>query len=476
MRLKKTAILCLILILALTSCGTKLNGAKTITPEIGNIEKTVSETGIIVFDDSYAISSVVSAKILTADFSEGDMVEKGQVLYTLDNKEIRNQITQANISLEKANEAHRQSQSAVNDLTVKSFVTGNVTNVYCHVGDYVSPGMKIADVVDKKNLILQVPFNITRDIYVGSPATVIMDFDGSILNGNVSKIHESSEPLDGRQVGVNVEITVVNPGALKQGDVGFAKIGELASVSSGALKNKTEQSISATQSGQVIELNIKEGENVNSGSVVMKIKNDSLVNAANTAALNIKDIKTSISQLNDKLPDFNVLAPVSGVVIEKTAKEGDLAVGGAPLSMIADNGELYLEVDIDELYIKEVAQGQTVTAAVQGSDDRSYTGRVTKIDDSGTARNGVTYYKVRISLSENEGLMEAMNMDAKIIIASKENALLVPLKALNGNKLKILSEKKEIIEQEVSVGIKNKEYAEILSGLSKEDRLVVHPD
>ena len=463
--------------LLFTGCS-KNNNPETVAFIVGTMEQTVTETGIVVFDDSYAVSSVVSAKIISESFSEGDIVKKGQALYRLDSKDIRDKISQTNISLEKANEAHRQSLNAVNDLMVKSFVSGLVTKVYCNVGDYVSPGTKIADVVDKQNLILQVPFNISSmdGIFTGGSAEVIMDFDGSVISGTISKIFESPEPLDGRQVGINIEISITNPGALKQGDVAFAKIGNLASVTSGSLKNKTEQFISSTGMGQVTELRIKEGENVYSDIVVMIIKNDALHNAVNTAALNIKEIKNTISQLNAKLPDFEVLSPVSGVVTEKTAKVGDLASAGVPLAVLADNGELYLEVLIDEMYIKDISAGQRATAVIQGSDNHIYEGRVIKIDDSGTAKNGVTYYKVRLALDNQEGLMEAMNMDVKIITSTKEKVNMIPIKALKGNKVKILTEKNKIIEQEVTVGIKNKEYAEILDGLLPTDNIIVEGD
>jgi HlyD family secretion protein len=462
---------------AFTACGGSVTEAGTQTPVMGTIEKTIEDTGIVVFDDNYSVTSVVSAKILSAAFNEGDTVQKGQVLYTLDSKEIKNQISQTGINLEKANEAYRQSVNAVRDLTVKSFASGLVTKVYCHPGDYVNPGSKIADVTDSENLILQVPFNLSdrEDIDTGRTAEVIMTMDGSLIQGTVIKVFESPQAFDGRQFGVNVEIAVANPGALKQGDIAFARIGELASVTSGTLKNKTEQTISATQSGQVAEVKIREGGNISAGETVMQIKNDSLQNAVNTAAINVKDIQNTLSQLKNKLSDYQITAPVDGVVINKLYKESDLASAGTPLAVLADDGKLYIESDIDEMYISDVMPGQSVTAAVQGREDAAYTGGVVSISDSGTAKNGVTYYTVKISLDNPEGLMEGMNMDVKITAVSKDNVMMIPLKALKGNKVMVLNKNKPV-EKEVSVGIRNKQYAEILSGLSADDNVIIGAD
>ena len=48
---------------ALSACDNNKIEPQTQTPVIGRIEKTVEETGLVVFDDSYTVSSLVSAKI-----------------------------------------------------------------------------------------------------------------------------------------------------------------------------------------------------------------------------------------------------------------------------------------------------------------------------------------------------------------------------------------------------------------------------
>lgn len=473
MRFKKmiAAGICFLLpVCMLSGCGKE--EIQTISAEIGTIEQTVEDTGIVVFDNSYSVTTGVNAKIISSHFEEGDTVEKGQLLYTLDNREISNQIAQANINLEKANETYRQSAAAVSDLTVKSFTNGLVTEIYCNVGDVVSVGTKIADIVDSETLTLEVPFSVTdQNIYKGQAVQVVMSADGSIINGMVTKVYGASQVFDGRQYGVNVEISITNPGALKQGDLAFAKIGDMSSVTEGSLKNKTEQSITAAQAGQVQSLNIVKGDKVYSGSVIMTIKNDSLQNAVNTASLSIKDIKNNISQLNSKLSDYQIMAPVSGVVVSKTAREPDFAATSTPLAVIGNNERLFINMDIDEMYINDIQVGQKAEAYIQGDENTVYTGSVDKISDSGTEKNGVTYYTVRIYLDNQENLMEAMNMDVKIIIQSKDNVMKIPVSAIQGNKVKISDGKKEV-EKEVEIGIKNKKYVEIVSGLSKDDQII----
>ena len=133
-------------LLAATSCG-KEKDTETVKLTKGTLQTTVRETGTVVFDDSYTITPLSAGKILSADFEEGDTVTKGQVLYTVDSVDLSNSIEQAKVNLDKANEALKQSRRAAADLTVKAKASGLVTAVYVHVGDYVTPGTKIADIV-----------------------------------------------------------------------------------------------------------------------------------------------------------------------------------------------------------------------------------------------------------------------------------------------------------------------------------------
>ena len=385
-----------------------------------NVEDMVEETGVVVFDDDYSIITHVNAKILSSNFKEGDFVSRGQLLYSLDNVELKNQIEQTKISLEKASEAYRQSVNAQKDLTVFSYAEGLVTKLYFHQGDYVSVGSKIADVVDNHNMILKIPFNASdkENLHVGANAEITMKKDGSRLYGVISKIYDIAQAFDGGKSGIMTEIHIVNPGALKKGDEAFAMAGNRVSIESGTLENKTEQSISAAQSGQIEKLFIEEGIKTTNGMKVMTIKNNGISNAVNTAALQVKEIQNNLEQLNGKLSDYEITAPIDGIVTKKIAKASDYATPYAPLAVIADNSNLYVDVDIDEIYINKISFGQTATAT--GNKGIIYHGSVIKIDDAGVAKNGVTYYTVRIKLDNHENLMESMNVDVKIDVGGAE--------------------------------------------------------
>lgn len=461
-------------LLAVCGCGKEKN-TETVSLTKGNLQTTVFETGTVVFEDSYIITPLSTGKILSADFEEGDIVAKGQILYIIDSVDLKNQIEQAQINLEKANEALRQNKRAAEDLTVKAKATGLVTAVYVHVGDYVTPGTKIADIVENDTLKVTVPFSVPDGaISEGESAMLTLQSDGSVVYGTVEKVYESGQGFSGTTKGFNVEITLNNPGALKKGDTVVANIGGFASLSSAPLASLTEQSVYSTQQGEVKTLSLREGARISSGAAVMTIKNDAVTNAVNNAQLNVKEIQTNIKQLQEKLADYTLTSPIDGVVIEKKMKAGDIAQPGLALVTLANNGALYVDVDIDEMFIHQIQVGQIVNAAVSDNEEMQYTGRVKRIDDAGTEENGVTYYTVRIELDNVTDLIEGMSMDVCIITGEKDTQYL-PISAVAGDKVKVRNGNKTV-EREVQTGIKTDKYIEILSGINEEDEVLIGGD
>ncbi len=479
MNKKKTVVICgiccLLIIGAICAFGL-LGGSEkteTVMPQMGNLEKSVSETGTVAFDDEYSITALVSAKVVSADFQEGDAVAKDDVLYILDDVELKNQIEQTRVSLEQAREAYSQSVSAKNDLTLYAKASGMVTDVYVHEGDYVQPGTPVAEIVESEYMKLTIPFSLPENlsVYNGMKVKVVMTVNGAEVDGSVDKVYESEQSFEGGRRGKNIEIKIKNPGALKAGDGAFAEISGISSISSGVLENYTQQTVVASQAGEIADLPIRRGTRVNVGAKVMQVKNDSISNAVNNSALAVKEIETVLSQMEEKLDDYTVKSPIDGVVITKTAKIGDIASGGAPLAVVADVSKLYVNADIDELFIKDVAVGQAAVVTTQNGEMTEYFGKVRRINDSGVEKNGVTYYEVQIELDNTEGLIEGMNMDVTIVTERKENVLYLPRECVNGNKVTVFKNGKKV-EKTVQTGLDDGKYIEIKGGIDLEDKVV----
>lgn len=410
---------------------------------------------------------------------EGDTVTAGQVLYVLDSGALEDQITQARLSLNSAQASYAQAVDACTDLTVPAHASGTVTEVYVHVGDYVNTGTAIASLVDSANLTLTVPFAAEDAAAMAPGNTAAITFPGQAgtVTGSVERVYDTPTALSGGREGVYVEFAFRNPGAVLSGTAALASVGGAACMEAGTVANATEQSIYATQSGQVASLPIQAGTAVTAGQTVMTLENASLTNAVTNASLSVESAQVNLAQLEAKRADYTVTAPVDGTVLERPFKTGDYAAAATSLATLAQPDSLCVSVEIDELYINQVGVGQLARitfADGQTHEARDYDGVVSRMDDTGVSSGGVTDYSVEISLTRTEELKAGMNVTVEILVAQSEDCMSVPSEAVTGGVVRVLRDgAREPVEVPVETGLSGDGVTEIRSGLSPEDWVVV---
>ena len=70
------------------------------------ITSSLSSSGTLSPKDTYSITSLVSGEVISADFEEGDQVEKGQVLYVIDSSSMESELGSVQNSLERNQESY----------------------------------------------------------------------------------------------------------------------------------------------------------------------------------------------------------------------------------------------------------------------------------------------------------------------------------------------------------------------------------
>lgn len=461
----------------LSGCsGSDQDEYRTVQPDTGPVEYRVEDTGTVTYADNYTIVPTVSGTVTECTFQEGDSVTAGQTLYTIDSDALEDQIVQAQLSVDSAQASLSQAQAACADLTVVSHASGSVTAVNVHVGDMISAGTPVAQVVDSLNLKLTVPFSLEDAAALTPGSAAVISFPGmaDTLTGTVVRVYDTPVALSGSRTGVNVEFSFRNPGTLASGASAMASVNGVQCMEAGTIAYATEQAIYSAQSGQVLTLSIQEGESVTAGQTILTLKNDSLTNAVTNASLQVRSAQTSLSQLMDQRADYTVTAPVDGTILSRTVKQGDLASAGNPMAVLAQPDALCVHASIDEQYIDRVGTGQSVsiTFTTDTGEQRTYTGSVRRVDDTGVTSGGVTDYTVEIALDNTDGLRDGMNVSVSILTEGKENCLRVPVKAVDGDTVQVLRNgKTETVT--VETGLWGSDYVEILSGITEEDTIVL---
>ena len=455
--------------------------------EARDITRSLTASGTLEPADSYTVSTLVDGEILSDTFEEGDLVEKGQLLYTLDSSDASSALTQSRNSYTQAQNNYDQ---AVKHKYPTADMSGTVSEVYVRNGDTVNAGTALLKIVGDNSIYIDFMFTYadSGDFYVGQSATIFINGFAGTLQGTVQQVSQSST-ASGNAAGSGRELTTVrvkaaNPGLVTEDYTASAVIGSYSSYGSASVKVGESSTVTAETSGKVSGLNLLAGDTVSKGDRVCTITGDSVDNAIENARISVSNAGSSLENAQDRLSDYEVTAPISGTVVTKSAKAGDKIEGGSSgtLCTIYDLTYLEMTMNIDELDISDVAVGQTVEVTADAVEGKTYTGVVTRVSVAGVTSGGITAYPVTVRIDETDGLLPGMNVDAEIVIEESRDTLAIPCGALNrGDTVLITAGSPSAVNAldqeapegyvyvEVETGVSDGSYIEVTSGLQEGD-------
>lgn len=454
-----------------------------------DITAQITGSGSLEAANSYSVTSLAEGNILTADFEEGDQVEEGTVLYTIDASNLSSTLEQAQISLNQARRSYDSRLKDLEKLSVTAPKAGRVLSLEVEAGDDVSAGQTVAALRNSDIMALEVPFlsDEAAGFHVGQSASVILESTFETLEGTVSKIDRVDTVLEGGMIVRYVTVEVANPGALSVSQTGSAVVDGCASAGSAAFRYAAEENITAEVSGTVASIRAQEGSWVNKGDVILTLTSDSVDDNVQSAADSLRSAELSLESRYEQLDNYTITSPIRGTVIDKNYKAGETSEAGKVLCSIYDLSYLTMTLSVDELDISDIAVGQRVEITADAVEGRTYTGVVTKVSVAGTSSGGTTTYPVTVRIDETEGLLPGMNVDAVITLESASGVLAIPTGALNrGNTVLVTADSPsaangtaieggEYYSVPVEIGASDSSYIEIVSGLREGDTVAYIP-
>lgn len=432
----------------------------TATVKRTDISSELTASSSLSPKDTYEVTSLVEGEVIEANFEEGDVVEKGQVLYRIDASSMDSDLSSAETSLQRAKESARTAQSdyaeetaRIAGNTYRSTASGYIKTLYIKEGDKVNNGTKIADLYDDSVMKITVPFlsGEAAEINVGDEAAVTLEDTGEQISGTVTVVSSMEETLSGGRLVKNVTVEVSNPGGLTTDTAASVKVDGFVCSAEATFTAKTETTLSVELSGnkslEIENLLIHEGSYVEKNSDLFRVTAKTteeylkeFKDAVESADDNLENAENKLSNTQDNVDDYTITAPISGTVITKNAKVGDKisksSSGTTTMAVIYDLSTMTLEMSVDELDVANVKVGQSVEVTADAVEGETFTGTVTNVSLQSSYSNGVTNYPVTVTLDDTGSLLPGMNVDAKIILDSSEDALVIPASALmRGNRV-----------------------------------------
>ena len=458
------------------------------TPEKRDLSNSLSGTGTLNPANTYNVKSLVAGKVLTSTIEEGDIVEEGTVLYTVDASDATTKAEQASITLQQA---QRSYDKTVDRQYVRAEVAGVVATLKVAKGDEVTSGQEVAVIRDSSKMVLHLEFPAAdaATFSVGQSAEVTLDGTFETLTGTVTAVTGTDTLSTGNLLTRTVTITVRNAGGLTTAQAATATINGVSCIAAKCFEYQAERTLTTLAAGTVTAINVQEGGAVNKDDIVLQISGEDLTEAIQSAAETLRSAELNMDNLQEAMNNYTVTSPISGTIIEKNAKAGDALTAGADLCTIYDLSYLVMVINVDELQVSDVSVGQSVQVTADAVPDKTYTGTVTRVSMKGSSNGGTTTYPVTVRIDETEGLRPGMNANAEIVIAEAGNALAVPNAAIvRGGYVLVTKDSPSAANADpdmtapegyvyvpVKIGVSDDDYTQIISGVTGNDTVAYDP-
>lgn len=187
--------------------------------------------------------------------------------------------------------------------------------------------------------------------------------------------------------------------------------------------------------------------------------------------LNIRIQERLIEELQQKVDQSRITAGRKGVITWLKDQIGAHVDPGEMVVKVADLTSYKVEGTISDLYADRIFQGQDALVKIN---NQELTGRIVTIQPAVT--NGFIAFTVALSDKSNPNLRPHLKVDVFPITASKKDVILLPNEAaFTGASEQVLFVIKDgkAYRKDVTTGLSNYEYIEILTGIDAGDEVIV---
>jgi RND family efflux transporter MFP subunit len=195
-----------------------------------------------------------------------------------------------------------------------------------------------------------------------------------------------------------------------------------------------------------------------------------------TAGINYENSKTTLENSKLQLEKTRIVSPIDGVIVDLPYyTQGTQVETGATMVKIMDYRVMYMDVQLPEKYISVIKPGQIAKLTNYTVPDDTLIGRITQL--SPAIDPNTRTFKGNITI-ENPGLIlrPGMFVNADIITNHKDSVIVIPKRIIlsrQKGKTVYIVDRAVAAERIIETGLENLSEVEVISGLERNDRLVV---
>lgn len=198
--------------------------------------------------------------------------------------------------------------------------------------------------------------------------------------------------------------------------------------------------------------------------------------------------RLALQEARNNLKEAVLIAPTDGVILSVDIEPGERVLNEADnAALVIGNTSAYqLKVEVDEIDIGRVAEGQDTMVTVDAYPEQEFDGRVVDISPSPVESDtsGIVTYEVIISIdttSAEADLLPGMTATAAVETKRLDNVMVIPNRAVQIERenapaivyVEKLDDGGDLMRVEVALGLRDSEVTQVLAGLEEGDQVVI---
>ncbi len=185
-----------------------------------------------------------------------------------------------------------------------------------------------------------------------------------------------------------------------------------------------------------------------------------------------------IQKIRAEIRKNTIYAPFSGKVTNIEKEVGENASVGERVISILGESKLEVVLQVSELDVSKLVPDSPITITLDAIPGETFSGTLRTINSRETEIDGVPVYEAFVELAADARIKTGMNAKGLIILARKDNVLVIPSYAVTKeegkNFVEIILENGDTEKREVMLGLEGTDnMVEIMAGLVAGERVLI---
>lgn len=183
----------------------------------------------------------------------------------------------------------------------------------------------------------------------------------------------------------------------------------------------------------------------------------------------------------------NIIAQISGTVLEIPVREGDQVIesnsfnAGTTVATVADMNKMIFEGKVDEAEVGKIDEGKEIKVILGAITEKEFPAILTFVAPKGNEENGAVQFTIKadVEVEPTTKIRAGYSANAEIELAAKDSVLVIKEALLQFNRItekpfiEIQSEDGKFEKKDVELGISDGINVEILEGVAEGDKIKV---